>query len=287
MDDLLLFAIPGFVLTLLAEIAYLARRPGYVGYTLRDTAASLTMGVGYLAIAGVAKLGVVPLMAWVYQHRWLDLPHDGWVWVASFFADDLVYYLRHRAGHEIRWFWAAHVNHHSSRHYNLSTALRQSWTAPFTSLPFTLILPWIGVPVEMVLTHQAISLVYQYWVHLEWVGPLGPLEWVFNTPSQHRVHHARNPRYLDRNYAGILCVWDRLFGTFEHEREPVDFGLVTQLDTHHPVRIAFHEWVAIARDLRGARSLWEAFWLVFGPPGWRADGDGLTTANLRARDRRR
>ena len=175
-----------------------------------------------------------------------------------FFAEDFTYYVFHRTSHECRFFWASHVVHHSSQRYNLGTALRQTWTGGISfSFIFWLWLPLIGFPPIMIMTMQAISLLYQFWIHTELIRTLGPLEAFFNTPSHHRVHHASNLRYLDRNHAGTLIIWDRLFGTFEPEdaAEPPIYGLTRNIDTYNPVRIAFHEWWDIARDLRSARDL--------------------------------
>jgi sterol desaturase/sphingolipid hydroxylase (fatty acid hydroxylase superfamily) len=288
MSTLIYYAIPFFLGTVLLESVYATRlrRDGasIVGYERRDTFASLTMGVGNVLIAAITKAGWVVVWTWLYAHRLVDLPEGAWwVWLLLFVSEDFCYYWFHRVSHESRFFWAAHVNHHSSTHYNLSTALRQSWTTPFVGGIFWLPLPLLGFPPAMVLTQQAISLLYQYWIHLEWVGKLGPLEQVLNTPSHHRVHHGRNARYLDRNHGGILIVWDRLFGTFEEERERPDYGLTKNLATFNPLRIAFHEWIAIGRDLLAARSLREAIGVVLGPPGWKADGTGETSAVMRAR----
>jgi sterol desaturase/sphingolipid hydroxylase (fatty acid hydroxylase superfamily) len=287
MSTLIYYAIPFFLLTVTLEAFFTgrARRAGakLLGYERRDTAASLAMGVGNVFLAAGTK--AVWVLAWtaLYEHRLFDLPENAWwVWALLFVSEDFCYYWFHRVSHESRFFWAAHVNHHSSTRYNLSTALRQSWTTPFVGGLFWLPLPLLGFPPAMVLTQQAISLLYQYWIHVEWLGKLGPLEWILNTPSHHRVHHGRNPRYLDRNHGGILIVWDRLFGTFEEERETPEYGLTKNLETFHVLRIAFHEWVALGRDLTRARSVREALGVVFGPPGWRADGKGRTSAAMRA-----
>ncbi|MBE7448787.1 MAG: sterol desaturase family protein [Kofleriaceae bacterium] len=285
MSVLIYVAIPVFFLTMAVERAWARRHrddPRIKGYARADTLASLAMGVGNVLIAAVTKVGAVALMVWLYEHRVVTLPVAWWTFVLLFLAEDLCYYAFHRASHEIRFFWAAHVNHHSSQHYNLSTALRQSWTTPFTGPWFWMILPLLGFAPWMVLLQQAISLLYQYWIHTEAIGRLGWLEYVFNTPSHHRVHHGANPQYLDRNHAGILIVWDRLFGTFEPERAPVRYGLTTNLTSHNPLHIAFHEWRAIGADLRRARSLREAFLYVFGPPGWSPDGSRQTSRQLRA-----
>ncbi|MEZ4399580.1 MAG: sterol desaturase family protein [Kofleriaceae bacterium] len=286
MSVLIYAAIPIFVLTLLIELGWARRRrhdPAIVGYAKADTLASLTMGLGNVIISSVTKLGTFALMTWLYQHRVATLPSAWWTWVLLFFAEDLCYYAFHRASHEVRLWWAAHVNHHSSQHYNLSTALRQSWTTPFTAPVFWLILPLLGFAPWMVLTQQAISLLYQYWIHTEAIDRLpAPLEFVFNTPSHHRVHHGANPQYLDRNHGGILILWDRLFGTFEPERERVVYGLTDNLTSHRPDVIAFHEWAALARDVAAAPTWRARAGYLLRPPGWRHDGRGKTAKDVLA-----
>ncbi|KAB2890823.1 MAG: sterol desaturase family protein [Kofleriaceae bacterium] len=284
MSVLIYVAIPVFLLTIAIERAWAKRHrndPAVKGYTRPDTLASLAMGVGNVIISAGTKVVAVALMVVLYEHRLFTLPTAWWTFVLLFFAEDLCYYAFHRASHEVRFFWAAHINHHSSEHYNLSTALRQSWTTPFTAPLFWLPLPLLGFAPWMVLLQQAISLLYQYWIHTEAIGKLGWFEKVFNTPSHHRVHHGANPRYLDRNHGGILIIWDKLFGTFEPEREKVSYGLTTNLTTYNPVHIAFHEWRAIGHDVRHARSPGDAFMYVFGPPGWSPDGSRKTSRQQR------
>src|SRR5262249_38603233 len=181
------------------------------------------------------------------------------------------YYVFHRSSHECRFFWASHVVHHSSQRYNLGTALRQTWTGGFISFVFWLWLPLVGFPPMMVLTMQAISLLYQFWIHTEVVRSLGPLEAVMNTPSHHRVHHASNPRYIDRNHAGTLIIWDRIFGSFEPEdlKEKPVYGLTKNINSYNPLRIAFHEWADIWRDVRQASTWRMRFRYIFGRPGVR------------------
>jgi sterol desaturase/sphingolipid hydroxylase (fatty acid hydroxylase superfamily) len=255
-------------------------------YRVQDTLASLGMQAGNIVMnLGMAGIVFAGLTA-AYQHRWFDLSASSpWAWAALFVLDDFTYYWFHRISHECRFWWAAHVNHHSSQEYNLSTALRQSWTSVIvgTWTPW-IPLAFLGFPPTMILAEQGFNLFYQFWIHTEAVKRMPRwFEYLFNTPSHHRVHHASNPRYLDRNYAGVLMVWDRLFGTFaeECEQEPPRYGTVKNIDTFNPVRIAFHEWTSIARDLTAARSWREALGVLFGPPGWRADGSGLTSANIR------
>jgi len=247
---------------------------------------SLAMGLGS-TVAGVLIGGLTLAAAlWVHQYRLFTIPPSAiWAWGALFLLEDLTYYWFHRLSHERRFWWASHVNHHTSQHYNLSTALRQTWTGGVAGT-WLLWLPlsFLGFPPAMVAIQKGISLVYQYWVHTEAVRRLPPwFEAVMNTPSHHRVHHARNPIYLDRNYAGILIVWDRLFGTFQPELddEPCRYGVVKNLATFNLLRVAFHEWAGIARDLAREPRHWVG-WLL-GPPGWSPDGSRETSAIIKAR----
>jgi hypothetical protein len=178
-----------------------------------------------------------------------------WAWVVLFFAEDLTYYWFHRIAHERRFWWASHVNHHTSTHYNLSTALRQTWTGGVAGT-WLLWLPlsFLGFPPAMVAIQKGISLVYQFWIHTEAIKRMPRwFEAVFNTPSHHRVHHARNARYLDANYAGILIIWDRMFGTFipETDEEPCRYGTVKNLASFNLFTNVFHEWIGIGKDLAG------------------------------------
>src|SRR5262245_16522519 len=287
MSPLVYAAVPVFFLLIFLELRRhrALRRAGgrgLAGYERRDTAASLWMGVGNVVVAAAAHGGVLAIFFFAYRHRIVEIGTGPWAWVALFFAEDFVYYWWHRSSHEVRLLWAAHENHHSSQHYNLSTALRQSWTTPFTTVPFYVCLPLLGFHPLMIQTQVAVSLLYQFWLHTELVGRLGPFEWLFNTPSHHRVHHGTQVEYLDRNHGGILIVWDRLFGTFESERAAVRYGLTRNIDTFSPFRIAFHEWAAMGRQAWRARSLREALGYLWLPPGWSPDGSTLTATQLRA-----
>ena len=271
--DPTLYAVPVFLVTLALEIWLLARwrREGrqVVGYALQDTLASLGMGLGSVVIVGVINLATFTLATWLWRYRVVDLGTGVIGWVVAFVGWDFAFYWHHRVEHENRLLWACHVNHHSSRHYNLSTALRQPWT-PFPTILFYA--PWAlaGVRPWMIMVSGGLNLVYQYWIHTEVIRKLPRwFEAVFNTPSHHRVHHASNLEYIDRNYAGVLIVWDRLFGTFAPERAPVVYGLVKNIESHNPLVIAFHEYAAIGRDLRDARSMRERFGILWHGPGWR------------------
>jgi sterol desaturase/sphingolipid hydroxylase (fatty acid hydroxylase superfamily) len=284
--DPVTLATPFFILTIILEIVLARMGKVEARYETKDTAVSLGLGLGS-SIAGVLIGGLTfAATLWVYQHRLFDIPMTAiWAWVAVFLLEDLTYYWFHRLSHERRLWWAAHVNHHSSQHYNLSTALRQTWTGGIAGTwALWLPLAFLGFPPAMIVIQKGISLVYQYWIHTEAIRRLPAwFEAVFNTPSHHRVHHARNPRYLDRNYAGILIVWDKLFGTFQPEldAEPCRYGIVKNLGTFNILRVAFHEWGGIARDI--GRSPQHTVGWLFGPPGWSPDGSRETSATIKAR----
>ena len=272
MTEVLYYAVPFFLLLLVVEAMTYRhlQADDLVGYEFDDTRTSLLMGIGNVVVNVVWKLAVVTVYAALYELTPLRLDAgDWWVWVLLFFADDLAYYWFHRVSHECRLFWASHVVHHSSQHYNLSTALRQTWV-PMTYLPFWLPLLLLGFAPWMVLLAQSWSLIYQFFLHTERIGRLPrPLEAILNTPSHHRVHHGSNDQYLDRNYGGILVVWDRLFRSFEPEGERVRYGLTTNLETFNPVKVAFHEYGALWRDLRSAQS-WRTRWsLLLRGPGYK------------------
>ena len=194
------FAIPVFAALIVAEMIW-ASRKAPAAYEPRDTFTSLALGLGS-TIAGLAAAGAVLAFGdWLWQHRFVDLGHAWWIWIACFVLDDLNYYVFHRSAHRVRWFWASHVNHHSSQHYNLSTALRQTWTG-FIALSFVFRI-WpvlLGFHPAMLATVAGVHLLYQFWIHTEAIGRCPRwFEAIMNTPSHHRVHHATNPRYLDRN----------------------------------------------------------------------------------------
>lgn len=283
MDLLIAYAIPVFVLSMLVEHLH-TRKHGKHTYELKDTAASIGMGIGAVIVGVPFRLMFLWVLSYLYQYRLFTIEPNVLGFVLLLFAEDCCYYWSHRTNHEVRLFWAGHVNHHSSQHYHLATALRQSWTQPFLMWIFWLPLPLLGFSPEMILLQQAISLIYQFFIHTEEVKTLGILEWFMNTPSHHRVHHAVNPRYLDRNHAGIFIIWDRLFGTFAQEREddPPVYGITKNIETFNLFRISFHEWAAMLRDVASAPGLGAKLKYVFAPPGYSHDGSRQTAAQIRA-----
>jgi sterol desaturase/sphingolipid hydroxylase (fatty acid hydroxylase superfamily) len=286
--DVTQLAVPLFIAAIVLELAWITFRKRGGRYETRDAVTSLIMGAGN--VASTILLGFVAwgFFMWLWALTPLDLGHSIWAICLCFVLDDLRYYWVHRFGHRIRWVWASHVNHHSSQHYNLTTALRQTWTYTLTFMMVVrapLIL--LGFHPALVIFCGGLNLVYQFWIHTEAINRLPRwFEAVMNTPSHHRVHHGRNPRYLDANYAGVFIVWDKLFGTFvpEDPREKVDYGLVQNIATFNPIRVAFHEWVGLFRDaLQPGIRLSDRLSYAFGPPGWSHDGSRDTTETIKAK----
>lgn len=251
------------------------------------------MGCSVVIMAGRRLFELLPFgvaaailsVAWDYRLFTLALDSVGAV-LLLFVGLEFFYYWFHRCSHTMRWFWATHSVHHSPERLNLSAAYRLGWMGRITGTTvFFAPLVLIGFTPQVVMTALALNLLYQFWLHADWIPKLGWLEGILNTPSAHRVHHARNPQYLDANFGGVLVVFDRLFGTYVEERAdlPCDYGLITPMTSNNPLVVNFQPWIGLAKDLWSARSPSEIWHYLFGPPGWRPDGRGLTTAELKAR----
>ena len=256
-------------------------------YDWRAYCVSMIDGLGrqYVVTPLIGLSLATPAFDFAIRHRMVALPLDPWAAGMLLFAgQEFCYYWFHRCSHRIRWFWATHAVHHSSNELNLSAAYRFGWTGRISgNSVFFAPLIWLGFPPIAVFGVLSLNLLYQFWLHTEWIPKLGWLEYVLNTPSHHRVHHAANLPYLDANYGGVLIIFDRLFGTLTEERNniPCHYGLLKPLRSYNPVWIVFHEWVAMGRDVRQARSWRARFRHMVGPPGWRPHGQGMTTADLR------
>src|SRR6266849_5771702 len=262
-------ALPFFFLLMGVEL-WVAGRRGARVYRFNDALVDLSCGMTQqvLLVFAAGLLGAGYL--WLYQHRFWTL-HGPVAWLLAFFAVDFIYYWWHRLSHRVNFLWAVHVVHHQSEDYNLAVALRQAVLSVWTIWPFHLSLALIGVPPVVFATVESFSTLYQFWIHTELVGKLGWYERAFNTPSQHRVHHAINPRYLDRNYAATLCIWDRLFGTFQEEREQTVFGLVKPLASFNPLWAQLQAWAALWRTSREARGM-ERLRVWWKGPDWKPGG---------------
>lgn len=247
-------------------------------YSWPDTLCNAALALMHQGADKLAWVFVLPIYAYCYAHYRLFSWHTGgpfgWLsFFVLFVAQDLLYYVFHRASHRVRWLWAAHVVHHSSERLNLSTAFRQSLMYPVAGMwVFWVPLAFIGFPPKQIVAVVLINLGFQFFVHTQAIGRLGWLEYVINTPSIHRAHHARNARYIDRNYAGVLVIWDRLFGSYvaEDPADPPEYGTVEPLRSHNPLKATFHEWVSIARDTTRASGFANKLRCVFGRPEWAA-----------------
>jgi sterol desaturase/sphingolipid hydroxylase (fatty acid hydroxylase superfamily) len=268
-----ILAIPFYVITMGIEAFVLWRQNR--AYGVADTAASLSGGVGSLVVRFFWNVLFIWLLTLCYNAgpKWFSTTPLWLTWLVLILADDFAFYWMHRLSHEVRLLWATHVVHHSSERYHLATALRQSWTAPIIETPFWLPLALVGFHPHMILLQMSLNLIYQYWVHTETIRSLGPLEYVMNTPSHHRVHHGSNPQYLDKNYGGIFIIWDRLFKTFEPEVEKVRYGLTKNVGTHNWFKIQVHEFTDIAREVVKAPTITEKLRRVFLSPTTLARSD--------------
>ncbi|NNC38765.1 MAG: sterol desaturase family protein [Hyphomonadaceae bacterium] len=286
--DILIWAIPVFLLGIAIELFWLRRRPIENAYTFKDAITSLVMGSG-MSLTDLLFKGInLAFLMWI----WLTFPHFdlGYtlpIILLALFVDDFFYYWKHWLYHKSRWFWATHVVHHSSEHYNLTTALRQPWSN-YISGTVLLKIPMVFLGFHPVLLAfvGGLNLLYQFWIHTETINKMPRwFEYIFNTPSHHRVHHGRNPRYLDANFGGIFIIWDRLFGTFvpEQENEKPDYGIVVPLKTYNPIKVAFHEYVAMIKDaFQPGLNLKQRFLYVFAPPGTCHDGSKQPIAEIKA-----
>lgn len=274
--QLLLLALgPIFLALILWEFSHIRKHPQRYPrsqYSWQDTLSNMTLALSHEMTDALANIGVVLIYASLFDHRLFDIPATWWSFLLLFIVQDFCYYWFHRASHRIRWFWASHVVHHSSEHLNLSTAFRQSFTYPLSGMwLFWLPIVAIGFAPEQVITMVMLSLAYQFFIHTPVVKKLGKLEWILSTPSHHRVHHAKNPEYIDQNYGGTLIIWDRLFGTFIEERDdlPCEYGITKQVHSHNPITLTLHEWRDMLGDvLAPGKPFWARLTHFIAPPEW-------------------
>lgn len=288
MREPVLFAVPFFLLLLTIEwtaarkLEHLEDRPASGAYMARDAWASISMGLVSVATMGawkfLALLGYAALYAYVAP--WHLSATKWYTWVIALVGVDILFYLYHRTAHRVRLIWATHQAHHSSRYFNFATALRQKWNNSGEIVVWTP-LPLLGIPPWMVFSGFSISLIYQFWIHTERIGRLPrPIEFVFNTPSHHRVHHGTDKLYIDKNYGGIFILWDRMFGSFQPEVFRPHYGLTKQVTTFNVWKLQTHEYAAIARDVKRADRWRDRIGYAFGPPGWKPAAQPLEPAQV-------
>jgi sterol desaturase/sphingolipid hydroxylase (fatty acid hydroxylase superfamily) len=288
--QILQFALPAVIVIATLEGLFLAvvmRRD----YNWRAYLASLVDALGrqYFVYTLLPLSLAQPVVDFAWSHRLFTVPlHSGLAVAVLVIAQDFSYYWFHRCSHRVRWFWATHAIHHSSNEFNLATSYRFGWTGRLSGVAiFYVPMIWLGFAPGPVFVAAGLGLLYQFWLHAEWIPKLGWLEYVLNTPSHHRVHHASNAEYLDRNYGGIFIVFDRMFGTFVAERDdlPCRYGLVTPLRSNNPIVIAFHEWGALGRDLWRARSWGGRLACLIGPPIGAPATSSIATSTARDLER--
>ena len=238
-------------------------------YKKEDTLCTIGLLTGNILMVFAVKGLTLALHFYLYQFRLFDLASmiPLWVmWILTFILIDLVFYIYHRISHRSRFLWAIHMSHHSSEEMNFAVSFRQAWLGPVSKIPFFILLPLIGLDPTIIAVAGVISTLWGIFGHTQVIGKLGPIEWIFNTPSHHRVHHGANEQYIDKNYGNLLIIWDRMFGTFEPEKANVKYGLVKNVNTFNPIKITLMEWSSIFKDMSKAPNLKESFNIFFGPP---------------------
>ena len=238
-------------------------------YKNKDTLCTSGLLLGNIIMGFAIKGTTLGLHIFLYQFRIFDLVNviPLWaMWLITFILIDFVFYIYHRFSHRVRFLWAIHISHHSSEEMNFAVSMRQAWLGPISKIPFFIVLPLLGLDPTIIAVAGVISTLWGVVGHTQIVGKLGPLEWILNTPSHHRVHHGANAEYIDKNYGNLLIIWDRMFGTFEPEKAKVKYGLVNNVNTFNPIKITFMGWQSMMLDIRKAKNYKEVFSIMFGPP---------------------
>lgn len=261
-------SIPFFFVLIGIELAYtIYKKLGY--YRLNDSLSNLSQGIGSQLVGIFLKTITFFSYLYIYNHwRFYEFPNTIWTWLILFLGVDFFYYWFHRMSHEVNALWAAHIVHHQSEEYNLTVALRQSWFQGGFSWVFYLPLAFAGFEPIMFLTVSSFNTIYQFWIHTRAIGNMGPLEWIINTPSHHRVHHGSNPKYIDKNHAGTLIIWDRLFGTFQKEEDEVVYGITKPLASWNPVWANLHYWSDLTQTARKSKGFRDKVNVFIKQPGW-------------------
>ena len=269
--DIYLYGIPIVLALIFLEVTY-STIYGLKLYNLRDTLAGLGLLVGNFVIGLLTKSSIFLLYVYVYQFKIIivnDLMPFWLVWVITFITIDFIYYWYHRMSHRVRFMWAVHMNHHSSEEMNLTVSLRQAWFGPITKVPFFVLMPLVGFDPIITAIAGVASTLWGVIGHTQWIRRLGPFEYIFVTPSSHRVHHGSNESYIDKNYGNLLIIWDRLFGTFAEEIEQVKFGIKDNVKTFNPIKITFMFWQQMVSDFKQSTSIKAKFLSFFGKPEWK------------------
>ncbi len=267
-NSIYIVALPIILLMIMVEVL-VANTKNIAAYKKEDSLGTLGLLTGNIFVALSIKGLTVAFHIFLYEFRFFDLVSvmPIWaLWIITFILIDFIFYFYHRISHRSRFLWAIHMSHHSSEEMNFFVSFRQAWLGPISKIPFFMLLPLIGLDPTMIAVAGVISTLWGVIGHTQVINKLGPLEWVFNTPSHHRVHHGSNLQYIDKNYGNLLIIWDRFFGTFEPENEPVKYGMVKNVNTFNPFKITLMGWHEIILDMKNSKSSREAMTHFFGPP---------------------
>jgi sterol desaturase/sphingolipid hydroxylase (fatty acid hydroxylase superfamily) len=292
MIDPIVYALPVFLVLIVAEIIISIKHEEHL-YEVKDFKSSLYLAFGASVITSATKVFILGLFYFLYESfkefrmqifGYESLGWAWWVWLLAFVGDDFNFYWYHRLSHSIRFLWAAHVVHHSSKYFNLGSGIRNGWTTMFYKPLFWLWMPLLGFHPLMVATAISINSIYQFFLHSKKVPYLGFIEHIFNTPKLHQVHHSSDMQYLDKNHGGILIIWDKLFGTFEREpdTDSLTFGLPKGPDSYNPFKVVFYEYNNIWNDIKKVTAWKTKLKYVFYAPGWSHDGSTKTAKQLQA-----
>jgi sterol desaturase/sphingolipid hydroxylase (fatty acid hydroxylase superfamily) len=280
MDQLVVWVTVFYIVAIVFE-SFLSTYEGLHLYDWRDSLVNILMGSGNFLLDLGMKAITFFVLNWFHQFAFFEITSPFWSWFTVILLQDFAYYWLHRVDHSCRFFWAIHVNHHSSEKFNFTVAIRSSLLQPLYRFVYYIPVALMGFDAIQIMVAYSICQIYGFFIHTETIGKLGPLEWIFATPSNHRVHHGSNPQYLDKNLGMFLIIWDRIFGTYAKEEDKVVYGLTRNINTKHLPTVVFHEWNSIISDVKKPVKFKDKLMYIFGPPGWSHDGTRQTSQQIR------
>jgi len=278
---IILFSTPLYVLLIGAEIVFSAYFKQHK-YSVKGTFENFYLMLLNMGLDILMRAFTLFVLGFFFTHHIFQIENVFIYWAMLLILEDFMFYWLHYFDHYVRLFWAAHVTHHSSQEFNLTVGFRSSVFQPLYRFMYFIPIAWLGFEPMDIMLMYSITQIYGILIHTQYVGKLGWMEYIFATPSNHRVHHGSNVKYLDKNMGMVFIIWDRLFGTFQEEEEEVVYGLTTNIPDHKPTTVVLHEWKALWQDVRNAPNLKAKLGYIFGPPGWSHDGSRKTSEQLRA-----
>jgi len=281
MDQVAIWVTVFYIVAIVFE-SFLSTTEGLNLYDWKDSMLNVLLGTGNFLLDLSMKAVTFFVLNWFHQFAFFEVSSVAWSWILVILLQDFAYYWLHRVDHSCRLFWAVHVNHHSSEKFNFTVAIRSSLLQPLYRWVYYIPVALMGFDAVQIMVAYSVCQIYGFFIHTETIGKLGPLEWIFATPSNHRVHHGSNPQYLDKNLGMLLIIWDRMFGTYATEKDKVVYGLTKNIGTNHIPTVIFHEWKSIISDVRKPVGLKNKLMYIFGPPGWSHDGSRFTSRQIRS-----